>query len=206
MAAADRVLQLCELLEAILLQLPPTEITKAMRVSKGWCDLITSSTRLHNARILTATSVSISDIHCGMAVPQYVSSEVIKINPLFSGVAAEIIGKFAAREADYLYMFTAFEDLADWDGLSSMGQQFVTHPPCQRLMLACRDLAFGEYHFEVCVKSGIRIMDLAEIAKAVRRSHGECGAGMDGGPVPQRSSLALRQLEDVEIGLVQERL
>lgn len=53
-AAVDKVLQLPELLEAIILELPPSNIIRVMSVARFWHDLIKNTRRLQDARVLKA--------------------------------------------------------------------------------------------------------------------------------------------------------
>ena len=74
MTAAEKVFDIPELCEAILLQLPPQDLlVSAQRVSKFWRDSITSSTAIQRKRFFKQ-------------IPSSGNDDVPKANPLFDKV------------------------------------------------------------------------------------------------------------------------
>lgn len=173
MTAAERVLNLPELLEAILLQLAPADITRFTRVSPIWRDVVADSTRLQHARILRALPQPCPNIeyvpHC--IRPYYVTGDWMRVNPLLTKGEPLVPRRLKCREGPlpYGYAFTLTKRDFSKEALQSARREYVTNPPCDKIHLQTTSPR------EACVvfnDDGLRIEHLLDVAASLRTSSG----------------------------------
>lgn len=162
--ATSKVIDTYELLEQVIIRLPPIDIARSMRVSKAWQHLITRSVPVQAARILAPAiklwpnSRSAEHLH---DVPLYKVSSGIRFYPSLpgSGIQDQL---FDGGDDALLFLHTFEIDadtLMDDARVIAMQDRYVTTPPCQALLLSDRYAEVVVY-----VKEGIRIHDLQDLA------------------------------------------
>lgn len=155
MTALDTTLQICELLEAILLYLPPSQITQAMRTSKNWHSLIQNSIRLEQRRILrTQPSLVPNAHHAGEWDPEYEPGEKIRVHPIFYYESFAVLNR-------HNKVHFAFQ--LDSSSGAEVMHEFACLPPVQKIWLERR----SNIYCVLYVKGGIRIKDIVEIGQAM---------------------------------------
>jgi hypothetical protein len=173
MAATAAVLSTYELLESILLHLPPFSIARATRVSRTWHTLITRSNPIHDALVLAPVqkhSPSLSDPqHLGQ-IPVYASPYAPRYNKLIpypSGHAHQSHGGH-----DYMGHYLNFGlEIAEHDWrLAKVWDEFATVPPCQAIALRI----LREQHYAVVyVRDGVRVRHLREACDGMVKCVGQ---------------------------------
>ena len=129
-SAAERVLEVYELLECIILQLEDIdEIIRAQRVCRTWRDVIRSSVMLQEA-CWYQTKPHKRDIH---AEPD--SQQTWTLNPMFNRIG--ILVKKGATHA--LGSFSLEKRMYDKPG--SWTTMLAAQPPCYRMEISC----YGDY-------------------------------------------------------------
>lgn len=151
MTAANEVLELYELLEAILLYLPPSQITQAMRTSKTRHSVIQRSSCLQQRRILTTRP----DAHEDISEPQYKPGETIRVHPILNHDFES--DAWPDEKNDFIY-FSRYVDPSDMDDLQAVMHEFACLPPLQKLLLRM------SYNIRctLYVKTGIRVRGIVK--------------------------------------------
>lgn len=155
--AAQAVFETYELLENILIRLPPVDVTRVMRMAKSWNQLIERSTTLYNSRILLPIlprkQPTDDNSKHENGIPRYPQSSELKFNP-------------ALKAQGLLYNWEQASSL--WvhlrESLKSRDHEFVTFPPDQRIYL---EVFYGTTRCTVYVKADVRIGDLLEVAESL---------------------------------------
>lgn len=152
MTATDTCLGVYELLETILLSLSPTDLTRSMRVSTTWKQMIEQSQRLQRARVVspspTAFTADQTRKWLCQGIPNYPISVALELNP-------------------YLTSKTSARDTQIWlrkkhiHTLRKHKHEFATYPRCERMQL---ETCMARTVCTIYVKSGIRIKDLLEVS------------------------------------------
>ena len=169
MAAKDKALDLVELFENIILQLPGQFIPNLCYFSKRWNTIITTS---HAIQFHYRNRVLIPERFDGNYedVPVYMKSPNMRVHPLIRH--ATITGPSTpAGTVKHVTVFGPME--FDSERLIAARDEFATIPPCQNMhMSGTRDSCFS-------VKTGIKIGDLLDIQTrhnaAVTASESYCG-------------------------------
>ena len=128
MATTKAVLSIVELLEAIILEMPPEPIPSLQLVSRHWKQVIESSSRIHyhyQSRVRTpkhwSTTLSMEGI------PVYQSSANIEVHPVLRHYSR--VASYSKKSKIIEFVFNR-EDFHD-QGIISFRQEFATTPPCQ---------------------------------------------------------------------------
>lgn len=161
--AAQAVFGTYELLEQVLLHLPPTELTRVMRVARSWKDIIEGSSTLHDHRIVLPyppTDVSISSAFEDQGVPEY--SQYCGLTPSSAFEVSKISWTDAGRARINIDLNP---QARDW--LAHRAHEFATFPPCQRI---CLGLCYYAVKCTVSAKNGVRIGDILDVSRALVRT------------------------------------
>lgn len=161
MSATTATLDTYELLEKIIAQLPPEDITKAQHVSKTWQKLIQGSKKIKEAHLLKPKSRALG---C-WEIPVYSNETQLRLHPaLFGGFGTCVLndGKLYARVRPRLLR------PRDLDRLASMAKVMITDPP----IINARMFHFfkSETDFATCdlyVRAGITIEHVVQVADAM---------------------------------------
>jgi hypothetical protein len=185
MAAANAVLRTYELLEAIMLHLPPFDMARAMRVSRTWNSLIESSSRIYDLRILApedrrkhrhrarshVDNRSDDSVNLGQ-IPVYASFESMagfRYNPNIPWPSGQACQSCAGDEyMGYYLNFGPEVTEHDWR-LNKVWKEFATIPPCQAIALR---ILKEEHYCVVYVRDGVRVKHLREASSGMLETVG----------------------------------
>lgn len=153
-------LQIYEILEAILLELPDVEIPRATTVCKAWHKVISDSVRLRRACIFdhlrpTTQQDGPSGQQPQIWIPAYQPSAIFHLNPVF-GTACDYFNIDGVRTTR-LFIYPA-----SIPRLRGERDAFATLPPCTTILLETYGRAKP---CMVYVKNGIKIRDLLDCAR-----------------------------------------
>ena len=165
MAAASAVLDTYELLEHIVVQLPPLDITRITRVARLWYDLIKRSYTIRDALISAPMQklflLKLSNVGLSEILPLYSAESGIDFLPDFTkkrSYSEDSHERYKVLSLD-IYDYPGWS-VGGWDIWQKLGE-FVTRPPCQAIHLRTeRDLTGLQVDTTVYVKDGVRIKDL----------------------------------------------
>lgn len=156
-------------LQFILLNLSPGDLVGMTRVSKNWKQVIEQSKRLREARVVDAlpvptTLITASNV-TSIGIPQYNIDPALRLNAVL---------KFEHSSSRYqgLLMPTIVTEIRlllwDLEILEQRAHEYITMPPCSRLLLQTGALS------TVCTvydREGIRIGDLRAASESLHRTH-----------------------------------
>ena len=188
MDSAHAALRTYELLEAILLSLPPTDITRVMRVCKTWHKITLESSRLREARVLRHLPFSRTEQSSGYEsdawIPSYPATAGMRLNPIFaSGCDYSESGDIRITR---MFIFPA-----NVPRLRFRQEEYATFPPCTTVTLeTCGDAR----SCTVYIRTGIRIKDLLECAGMLCSSRAEDWGGTIWGVRLSRTADAIGKL------------
>lgn len=165
MCGAQHCLGVWELLENVLIYLPPTDLTRVMRVASLWKEIRQRSVRLRHNHVLVPFPPETSLFHRRClrfdSVPQYPPETGLRINCILRATNAFIERRRGgeSRPAFQIDLWQLNTRL-----LKRFQREFVTFPPCQRVLLSTHPRS------TICtvyVKDGIRIGDLVDMGNAL---------------------------------------
>lgn len=160
--AAYRTLNIYELLENIILHLPPTDVTRVMRVATSWNTLIKNSTRLQEARVATPIS-PVKQVPHGLAKQRPDEWAFIReFAPEYDaslGVVMRIPSWTPMIKAPFTCgYYSTFQAKYNTDSKDA----WVTLPPCQSMLIRM-STGRDERWYTLGVNTGIRIRDLLDV-------------------------------------------
>jgi hypothetical protein len=161
MAAIEAVLNTVELLEGIILQIPPELIPRLQFVSRHWKKVIKSPIRIHHyyqSRVRAPTHWSATCSTDG--IPVYGSSTNIEPHPALSWNSKVTVHPTQPKMIEFVF------DRADFHAqdIIEFQENFATTPPCQ-YMEVCH--LRSKHGASLYVKERIKIADL------LKRGHEE---------------------------------
>lgn len=159
MAAVRAVFDTYELLEAVLLAVPPGDVNRKMRVRSTWRDIVENSARLQHHRVLRTMSKPLHNVDR----PQYQSEEPIRVHRILNPVEDLWEDPETGVKYQRLYIALRFYEMTT-DELSAVWHEHSFLPPCEKLQLCLRGYARDCILY---VKDGIRVKDVVEIADAM---------------------------------------
>ena len=173
MDAAHTVFSTYELLEGILINISPKGLTKAMRVSRNWHDLVVRSVTLREARILPPLGKYGIDprSHPGFVPePVYDGKFSLRYNHR-DMLRNEWIPGLHCSSYSFQYDIHRFEinhkNTTQAGFLAEIRDRYVTVPPCQALGLLDQE-NWNNCH--VYVKDGVRFRDVEEAVLGMRNT------------------------------------
>lgn len=168
MSALSAVLGTVELLEIILANLSPNDITRSMRVSKTFDEVILTSRILHDARILAPLNkLYPADYPPKNEInprPQY------GIDYLHLPCCDKLGSSFLVVPSERVHYFNFSRSslqAAQRQLRPGIEDRFMTSPPCQALGLRS---AYDQIDCTVYVKDGIRVRDVLGVVGEIART------------------------------------
>ena len=162
MAACRATLETAELLENIIIKLPPAAIQKVKRVSKTWYDLIANSKRLRLAGCIRTIKRDSSNplFYIHPQIPFYPEGSGLRMHPSKNRITTKPPAHFICHlTIDNLHLLeydTAFATMPPCTAIAGLvqGSRLRAGFPPKRSVFCCT----------VYVMGGVRIRDVTEVA------------------------------------------
>lgn len=185
MAACQAVLGTYELLEKIIVNVPPQTIQKAKTVSKAWHTLIKESKAIGRAAVLGPLKHQSKYADYAQAfglcgVPVYGKEMKINLHPNLCPYPKAVVASPKSVEGELSAKFDLRSRV--WDGVAKRAGDFATKPPCCAIGIFAAGFE-GTVRCIVYVRDGVRLRDLLEVSTAlavqvpgIRKASGRIGA------------------------------
>lgn len=157
-AACRAVFGTYELLENIIVLVPPHHIPKLRHVSKAWNKIVTSSSHVRKARCLPPTAWTVWTIERVLqhfpeaSTPVYEPTSAIRLHPMFD--------KYERRLTTVGFSDSFFHRM------QQSSSDYATVPRCQMIHI-CLQLDHEYSQCTAYAKDGVQIRDLLQVPKAL---------------------------------------